>query len=82
VLMRADSQKRGVRAAGAFVDRAVRAIPTEIELGADEGLSVACAASFDNLQPVNRRLLTTRVGTLAGPRRHEVCRALSALADC
>ena len=64
------------------VTRTVRGIPTEIALGDDEGLPVACAASFDNLQPVNRGLLTERVGGLAPARRNEVCRALDALADC
>jgi mRNA interferase MazF len=64
------------------VTRTVRAIPTEVALGASEGLPVDCAASFDNLQPVNRRLLTERVGALAAGRRAEICRALDALADC
>jgi mRNA interferase MazF len=40
------------------VTRTVRGIPTEIALGSDEGMPVECVASFDNLQPVNRRLLT------------------------
>jgi len=64
------------------VTRTVRGIPTEIALGADEGLPVACAASFDNVQPIDRRLLTERIGALPGSRRHEVCHALDALADC
>ena len=64
------------------VTRTVRGIPTEIVLGEDEGLPVVCAASFDNLQPVNRQLLTERVGGLGTERRGEVCRALDALADC
>jgi mRNA interferase MazF len=64
------------------VTRTVRGIPTEVALGEDEGLPVACAASFDHLQPVNRHLLTQRVGALSAARRHEVCRALDALADC
>lgn len=64
------------------VSRTVRDIPTEIALGSPDGLPVACAASFDNLQPVNRRLLTERVGALAPQRRTEICRALDALADC
>lgn len=49
-----------------------------IPLGADEGLPVDCAASFDNVQPVERRLLTRRVGVLPPQRRHEICRALDA----
>ncbi len=64
------------------VTRTVRSIPTEILLGRDEGLPVDCAASFDNLQPINRHLLTEHVGALAPTRRHEVCAALDALADC
>ena len=64
------------------VTRTIRSIPTEIPLGADEGLPADCVASFDNLQPVNRHLLTTQAGALAAGRRHEVCRALAALADC
>lgn len=64
------------------VTRTVRSIPTEVALGAGEGLPVDCAASFDNLQPVNRHLLTERMGALHASRRHEVCDALDALADC
>lgn len=64
------------------VTRTVRGIPTEISLGGEEGLATDCAASFDNLQPINRHLLTERLGVLAAGRRHEVCSALDALADC
>jgi mRNA interferase MazF len=64
------------------VTRTVRAIPTEVALGAEEGLPVDCAASFDNLQPVNRHSLTERIGALSTARRHDLCAALDALADC
>jgi mRNA interferase MazF len=61
--------------------RTGRSIPTEIQLGQPEGLSVDCAASFDNLHRIPRSMLTERVGSL-GPRRHEICGALRVLADC
>jgi mRNA interferase MazF len=64
------------------VTRTIRQIPTEVPLGPRQGLSVDCVASFDNLQPVRRSLLTERVGSLAGGERLEICRALAALADC
>lgn len=64
------------------VTRTVRSIPTEIGLGEEEGLAEPCAASFDNLQPIRRTFLTQRVGRLGDSRRQELCRALSALADC
>ena len=63
------------------VTRTIRSIPTEIALGADEGLDVDCAASFDNLGPQPVAMLTRRIGRLddAGIR---ICDALAALADC
>ena len=64
------------------VTRTVRGIPTEITVGKSEGLPMEGVASFDNLQPVNRHLLTERLGALSAARRREVCRALDALADC
>ncbi len=64
------------------VTRTVRGIPTEVALGAEEGLGEPSAASFDNLQPIPRAALTQRVGSLAPSRRHEICRALGAVADC
>jgi mRNA interferase MazF len=64
------------------VTRTVRNIPTEIALGADHGLDVDCAASFDNLQPIRRSFLTERLGRLGTDDSLEICRALAALADC
>jgi mRNA interferase MazF len=63
------------------VTRMVRGIPTEIPLGPEHGLSEPCVASFDNLQPVRRSFLTTRVGVLAEP-RSAICAAVAAMADC
>lgn len=61
--------------------RTVRDIPTEIQLGIEEGLTSPCAVSFDNLQRIRRSALTDRAGDL-GMRRRRICSALSALADC
>ena len=64
------------------VTRTARDIPTEIALGPEEGLPEPCAATFDSLQPIRRSFLTDHLGRLDEARRNEVCRALSALADC
>lgn len=64
------------------VTRTVRGIPTEVALGPEEGLPEPCAATFDNLQPIRRSFLAQRAGRLGDVRRAELCRALSALADC
>lgn len=63
------------------ISRTVRRIPTEIQLGPDEGLEIECAASFDNLQRILRSALTEKAGAL-GLRRGEICDTLRALADC
>ena len=63
------------------VTRTIRDIPTEIRLGEAEGLPVDCAASFDNLQRIQRSALAERVGDL-GEQHGLICQALRALADC
>ena len=63
------------------VTRTIRHVSTEIPLDEESGLREPCVASFDNLQRIRPRLLTERIGTLAHPRL-QVCRALSAVADC
>ena len=64
------------------VTRTVRSITTEVVLGAEHGLFVDCVASFDNLQPIRRSFLTTRVGALGADQSHEICRAIASLTDC
>ena len=64
------------------VTRTIRGIATEVPLGQDDGLPSACVASFDNVQPLHRSFLTTRVGSAPPGRRVEICGALAALADC
>jgi mRNA interferase MazF len=82
VVTRSDAIGVLTRLVVAPITRTVRGIPTEIAFGSDDGLPVACAASFDNVQPINRSLLTQRIGALGPARRHELCDALAALADC
>lgn len=61
--------------------RTVRGIPTEIPLDQEHGVDIPCAASFDNLQPIRKSFLTSRIGSLPFP-REAICRTLAALADC
>lgn len=82
VITRSDAIAVLSRVVVAPVTRTVRRIPTEIRFGPDDGLPTDCAASFDNLQPINRHLLTERLGALDAARRREICAALAALADC
>ena len=61
--------------------RTIRGIPTEIPLDTEHGVDVACAASFDNLQPIRKTFLTRQIGFVPLSRQ-QICRALAALADC
>ena len=63
------------------ITRTIRGIPTEIPLDAEDGLRYSCVASFDNLQPVPKSLLTSRLGSIRY-RRYEICSALEAVSDC
>lgn len=82
VVTRSEAVPALSRVVVAPVTSTVRGIPTEVALGSDEGLRGPCVASFDNLRPIRRSLLVERVGRLKAERRHELCRALAALADC
>lgn len=59
----------------------VRGLPSELALGAAEGLPVPSVASFDNIRPFPKAMLVRRLGSL-GPRAHEICRAAGATLDC
>ncbi len=63
------------------ITRTVREISTEVSLSADDGLTQPCAANFDNLQLIRKSHLINRVSAIPH-RRHEVCKALEAVAGC
>jgi len=63
------------------VTRRVRGLPSELTLGAAEGLPVQSVASFDNIRPFPKVMLVRRLGSL-GPRQHEICRVAGATLDC
>lgn len=60
----------------------IRAIPTCIPIGPDDGIDRESVASFDNLAAVPKSLLTTRLGTVGPTGTWRICAALAALADC
>jgi mRNA interferase MazF len=64
------------------VTRTVRAIPTELALGPDDGMPTECAASFDNLRVIPKAYLVERQCALAPSRLVEACTALRAAVDC
>lgn len=65
----------------ALVTRTIRGIETEVEIGPDDGMRVACAVSLDNLRTVPRALLTQAITTLDAA-MDLVCRALVRATGC
>lgn len=64
------------------VTSTIRAIPTCVPVGRDEGLDRDSVASFDSLGAVPKSVLTVRLGVLDARGRERMCEALRALADC
>lgn len=60
----------------------IRAIPTEVPLGVEDGLPRPCAANFDNLFTLAKGRLTDPIARLGADRLAEVCRAYRFAADC
>lgn len=64
------------------VTRTTRGIPTEIPLGRGDGMPIDCVATIDNVLAFPKSMLTRPMGSLAPPRRRELCEALRAAVDC
>lgn len=64
------------------VTRRAWGVPSELALGAEEGLPAASVAAFDNVRPFPKSLLVRRLGRLGGDRAHELCEVAAATLDC
>ena len=64
------------------VTSTIRAIPTCVAVGPEEGLDHDGVATFDNLAAVPKSVLTVRLGSLGVDGRRQICQALAAMADC
>lgn len=64
------------------ITRRVRGVPSELELGALEGLPVESVAGFDNVRPFPKAMLARRLGVLAPARQLDLCSVIDATFDC
>ena len=64
------------------VTSTIRAIPTCIPVGVEEGIEHDSVATFDNLATVPKSVLTRRLGQLGVSGHKQICSALNALANC
>ena len=66
----------------AYLTTTIRGLPIEVRLDSSDGLPRDCVVNFDNLRTIPCALLSEPITTLAGPRMHEVCRALAIATGC
>ena len=64
------------------VTSTIRAIPTCVRVGPDEGIGHESVATFDNLAAVPKSVLTVRLGSLGVGGKQRICDALAAMANC
>ncbi len=64
------------------VTRTIRNIPTELQMGPDDGMPQDCVASFDNLRVVSKALLIEHICTLGPDQLAQACTALRTALAC
>jgi mRNA interferase MazF len=60
----------------------IRGAPSEVVVGADEGLKRDSAVNLDHVQTVDKARLRTFVGTVSREKMSLVCRALAIATGC
>lgn len=58
------------------------ATPSEVAVGAEDGLKHRSAVTLDHVQTVERARPVANVGTLQDPKMQSVCPALAVAAGC
>jgi mRNA interferase MazF len=59
-----------------------RGAPSEVEVGADEGLKAHSVVNLDHIQTVDQGSLRHYLGSLGSEKMDEVCRALARATGC
>lgn len=62
--------------------RTIREIPTEVVVGAADGMPSTCSLTLDNLTVIRPALCVERITRLSGGRMREVCAALALATAC
>lgn len=62
--------------------RTIRGIPTEVQLGPEDGMPRECVLTLDNLSIIPKSLLTERITRLGPAKLTDLCTALSVATGC
>ena len=82
VLTRDPAIQRLARVLGVPATRTIRGIPSEVELGTEDGLPDRCVLSFDNMRVVRKAHFVERICQLGPEQMDRVCRALAIATGC
>jgi len=82
VLTRSSALEYLSRVTVAPITSAVRGVPSEVLLDADDGMKQPCVVNLHNVVTVPRDALGRRVGRLPRDRMREVCTALAFALGC
>ena len=82
VLTRDAAIERLTRVLGVPATRRIRGLPSEVELGPDDGLPDRCVLSFDNIRVVRKAYFVERITQLESEQMDRVCRALAVATGC
>lgn len=64
------------------ITSAVHGVPSEVAVGADEGLKAPSVVNLDHIQTVEQKALGHYVGSLGARKMDEVCVALARATGC
>jgi len=70
------------RATVAPITSTIRGVPSEVELGLEDGMKHPCAVNLHNVMTVSQANLGRRVAELTSRRMREVCAALAFALGC
>lgn len=82
VLTRASTLPHMARVTVAPITSAIRGVPSQVVLGAEDGMKQPCAVNLHNLATVEQKRLGRRVAHLGSQRMHEICAALAFAMGC
>lgn len=82
ILTRGSAIRYLSRVTVAPITSTVRAVPSEVPLGIDEGMKQPCAVNLHNLITVAQGHIGRRIAQLSESKMHEVCHAVAFALGC
>jgi len=82
VLTRGSAIEYLARVTVAPITSSIRDVPSQVVVGADEGLKQPSAVNLHNVLTVDKRAVGRRVAQLSASKMQEVCRALDFALGC